>query len=363
MWCNFQSPSIQLISYLNVTAPGTPYWNSSDFPGWPGRRPDRRPESDFAPPGPPPPKGEPPRRGPGGDPRGGPFSGLPSPFAATSFSEWLRAATVRNTSPQPHITLDFSSFVSFYDPRYQSLLRARAVQRSMREHRAWLNISDEDAAAAVQEVETVLNRTRMEESGMNWGALARDIVEEWAGRTTQLKAYMRNASETESLNTTEALLGVRRLAYSPLNPYMDTSVAQNSSAWTSFVNARVVPMTGYPVQLAEPWMNTSALERCKYAATGVTHNPRIPLTSQEVLLRTSIETVLERLCSDYGRLFVESMDTAEDMPAEAAKSLVTSWRARVDALTEWLDWTEWLHCDEVCGADVSSFPASSCADI
>lgn len=362
MWCDFQSTSIQLISHLNVTAPGTPYWNSSDFPRWPGRHPDPHPESDFAPPAPPPPKGDPPRRGPGGDPRGGPFSGLPSPFAATSFPEWLRAATVRNTSPQPHITLDYSSFVSFYNPRYQSLVRARARQRTMREHRAWLNISDEDAAAVVQEMEAVLSRAGKEGSRMNWGALAKDIVEEWAGRTTQLKVYLRNASETECLNTTETILAVRRFAYSPLNPYMDTSEAQNSSAWTSLVSSPVTA-TGYAVQLAVPLMNTSALERCKYAATGVTHNPRIHLTPQEVLLRTSIETVLERLCSDYGRLFVESMDVDEDAPPEVANALITSWTARVDALTEWLDWTEWLHCDEVCAADVSADPHSSPTDV
>lgn len=349
MWCDFQSPSIHLVSYLNVTAPGTPYWNSSDVPRWPGRRPGRRPESDLAPPAPP--RGEPPRRGPGGDPRGGPFSGLPSPFAATSFPEWLRAANVRNTSPQPHIMLDYTSFVSFYNPRYRSLVRARATQRAMREHRVWLNISDDDAAAAVREVETALNRPGGEGSGMNWGALAGDVKEEWAGRTAQLKAFLHNANETNNLNTTEAILAVRRLVYSPLNPYMDTSSAQNSSAWTSFVN---LPMTTpeYPMQLAMPWMNSSALERCKYAATGGTHNTRVYLTSQEVLLRTSVETVLERLCSDYGRIFVESMDTDEDVSPEIVKALVTRWRVHVDALMEWLDWTEWLYCDEVCNTDV-----------
>ncbi|KAI0730119.1 hypothetical protein C8Q72DRAFT_970909 [Fomitopsis betulina] len=354
MWCDFQSPSIHLVSYLNVTAPGTPYWNSSGVPRWPGRRPGRRPESDLAPPAPP--RGEPPRRGPGGDPRGGPFSGLPSPFAATSFPEWLRAANVRNTSPQPHIMLDYTSFVSFYNPRYRSLVRARATQRAMREHRVWLNISDDDAAAAVREVETALNRPGGEGSGMNWGALAGDVKEEWAGRTAQLKAFLHNASETNNLNTTEAILAVRRLVYSPLNPYMDTSSAQNSSAWTSFVN---LPMTTpeYPMQLAMPWMNSSALERCKYAATGGTHNTRVYLTSQEVLLRTSVETVLERLCSDYGRIFVESMDTDEDVSPEIVKALVTRWRVHVDALMEWLDWTEWLYCDEVCNTDsVCSMP-------
>ncbi|KZT74014.1 hypothetical protein DAEQUDRAFT_734889 [Daedalea quercina L-15889] len=357
MWCNFQSPSLQPISYLNVTAPGTPYWNSSDSPRWPGgpgrgpgRDPGRRMENNLAPAEPP--NKDPPRRGPG---RGGPFSGLPSPFASTSFPEWLRAATVRNLSPQPHITLDYASLVTFYNPRYQSLVRARTTQKSMREHRAWPNISDEDAAAVVQEVEEVLSRPAGEGSGMNWNLLARDIVGEWAGRTAQFREFLGNASKDGNLNATEATLAVRRLAYSPLNPFMDTTTTSNSTAWTSFFDARptFIGLPDIPMLSA----NTSALERCKYAATSAMHNPRVPLTAQERLLRTGVETVLGRVCSDYGSIFVESMDADEHAPVEVTKALVANWESRIVALMEWLDWTEWLRCDEVCASDsICSMP-------
>ncbi|KAH9926104.1 uncharacterized protein B0H18DRAFT_954784 [Fomitopsis serialis] len=360
MWCDFESPFIQLVSYLNITAPGTPYSNGSDFPRWPGgpgRGPGRPPENNrLVPADPDPPKGDPPRRGPGRDPHGGPFSGMPSPFASTSFPEWLRAATARNVSPQPHVTLDYASFVTFYNPRYQSLIRARATQKGMREHRAWLNISDEDAAAIVQEVEDVLSRPAGEGSGMNWGALAQDVVEEWAGRTMQLKEFLDKVSKDESLNATETVLAVRRLAYSPLNPYMDTTSAQNSTAWGSFFEADPTSL-GWSAQVATPWMNTSALERCKYAATSVTYNPRVRLTSQEMLLRASVETVLSRLCSDYGSVFMESMDADEHASADATTALIASWESRIVALMQWLDWTEWLRCGEVCTSDsICSMP-------
>ena len=67
-----------------------------------------------------------------------------SPFATTTFTEWLRAASWRAFAPQPHVRLDYGSFVTFYHPRLHSLASARAGQ-PMRKHRAWLNLSDEDA--------------------------------------------------------------------------------------------------------------------------------------------------------------------------------------------------------------------------
>ncbi|TFY52639.1 hypothetical protein EVJ58_g9898 [Rhodofomes roseus] len=191
---------------------------------------------------------------------------------------------------------------------------------------------------------------------MNWNTLARDVVEEWAGRTMQLRAFLGNASADASVNATETILAVRRLAYSPLNPYMDTTSAPDSTAWTSFFEAS--PMSaGWSVPFVTLGTNTSALERCKYAATTVTHRSGVRLTPQEELLRVSVETVLSRLCSDYGSMFVESMEADEHAPIDSIKALIAGWEDRVVALMEWLDWTEWLRCDQVCASDsVCSMP-------
>ncbi|KAI0917529.1 hypothetical protein AcV7_004860 [Taiwanofungus camphoratus] len=402
MWCDFNSPSIQLVSHLNITPPGTPPGNTDQpFPSVP---------TGPLPTGP--------RRGSG--PRR-PW-GTPSPLASVSFSEWTRAAAHRGLVPQPHVILDYSTFVTFYHPRLHSLVPAREGQR-MRTHRIWPNISDADAQSVVAEMEEVVARLpwRGAGSGMDWGALARGIVEGWADRIVQLREFLANATaglgDETGMNLTEALVTVRRLTYAPLNAYMDTaSASSNTSAWDLFFGVALqspdlpprphtppssdsppdsyifsdrhslhldspappppfhpcrrspLPSSGLPSSSAPsanppdpcpsprprppPIAKNTAVQRCIYSATEfLKHNPRIHKTPQEELLQSSIETVMERLCIDYGTMFAESMDTDPKATKDALKTMLENWHARVIALVEWLDWTEWLRCDEVCSRD------------
>ncbi|PCH38451.1 hypothetical protein WOLCODRAFT_136288 [Wolfiporia cocos MD-104 SS10] len=351
LWCDFSSPALQLVSHLNITAPGTPP-GSGDMPSGPPGSPrdpvptggDRRPTR----------------------PSGGGRGRSSGPFSITGFTEWLRAASQRGSVPQAHVLLDHASLVTFYHPRLHSLVPAR-VGQTMRQHRIWPNISIEDAQSVKTELEEVLRRPPWagRGSGLDWGMLARDVVEKWASRIVQLREFLGNASAvlntSAEVNTTETLAAVRRLTYSPLNLYMDTGSASNSSAWDSFVGMDV------PVEVdssSRPWphhpsppphpvatANTSALRRCMYSATGFLNDPRVHKTAQEVLLQTSIETVMQRLCMDYGMVFIESMDADDQAERNAVKNLVDSWEARVMELIQWLDWTEWLRCDEVCPRD------------
>lgn len=274
--------------------------------------------------------------------------------------------------------------MTFYHPRLHSLAPARSNQ-TMRQHRILPNISEADAQSVLQEWAEVLQRPpwRSRGSGMDWGSLARDIVETWAGRLVQLHEFLGNASTAldagSSLNTTETLAAVSRLTYSPLNPYMDTRKSSNSSAWDWFYDPglpisddledlrpphqRPPPPPHMPVPHPAANANVSALRRCMYSATGFLHDPRIPKTPQELLLQASVETVMQRLCTDYGDIFVESIDAPPDATLEDVKMLIAKWEARVVALMAWLDWTEWLRCEEVCSRDVrrsqSDFPQSS----
>ncbi|KAH9951457.1 hypothetical protein B0H21DRAFT_705704 [Amylocystis lapponica] len=332
MWCDFHSPSIQLVSHLNITPPGTPAVD-------PNEPPPRLPGGP---------------RPPGGGSRPGPSRPpwrreTPSPLARDAYAEWIRAAAHRSLTPQAHVKLDYSSIVSFYNPRLRSLMDAREGQR-MRTHRVWPNISKADADSVADELEDVLQR-RGHGSGMDWVALARGIVEEWGGRVVQMREFLWNATnaldEKTPVNMTETLAAVRRLAYSPLNPYMDTSAASNASAWDVFFDPHHSPLLHTP-----HFANTSALHRCMFSATGVLiHNNHIHTTPQEVLLQGSIETVLARLCTDFGAIFAESMDVADVPEDEDMVTFLQQWEVRMQTLMEWLDWTEWLRCDEICPWD------------
>ncbi|OCH84223.1 hypothetical protein OBBRIDRAFT_786425 [Obba rivulosa] len=320
LWCDFTSPSIQLVSHLNITPPGTPPGAPIGLPP-PGKRP----------------KGTPyhlPRE---------PFT--PSPLANVAHGDWLRAAAHRNSVPQPQIRLDFSAFVSFYHPRLRSLMGPREGQ-SMRQHRIWPDISDSDAESVVLEMQDVLRRvvTEPHGPGLNWGELANVIIGKWGDRIAQLHDFLDNSTSAlragKDMNLTETLLSVQRLSYSPLNLYIDTT-----TAWPSW---NPLP-AGYPVTSHTPFWNASSLWRCTFSATWFLHgNVPYHQTSQEKLLQTSIETVQARLCSDYGAIFTESLEAKDSPERSVLLNSLEKWQARVVALMQWLDWTDWLRCDEVC---------------
>lgn len=313
LWCDFNSPSIQFVSHLNITPPGTtsrgpyrpPTWPPGGPPNGPGG-PDRRPDR------------------PRGPHRPWPDRGL-SPLVASAPSEWLRAATHRSTLPQPHVSLDYSGMVSFYHPRLRSLASARAGM-PMRKHRVWANISEADAMSIVHEVDDVLGR-KERGSGMNWGIVAQQVVEYWADRLLQLRTLVTEATSHNSfsspVNLTEVIINIRLLAYTPLNPYMDAGSSPNASGWDIFFGSSAHHILDTRRPLSSPSLEETAFDRCIYSMAGFLSHPTtlVSLTQQEMILKASVESVLRRLCSDVGTIFADSVDL--DLKSIPAKGLST----------------------------------------
>lgn len=328
LWCDFTSPSIQLVSHLNITLPGTPeHTGGRPGPGGPGRH---RPHP-----------GDP--RGPG---RGwGGWEGHTSPLAYSSVDEWLRAATHRARTAQPHMTLDYSGMISFYNPRLESLVESRAGKR-MKDHRVWTDISEVDALSALSELDDVLSRED-KGTGLDWGSVAQDIIEHWGDRLIQLQGLLKNASLTTISDFTEVINATRLLSLTPLNPYMSPGSHINGTGWDLFFGSSLPPSPAY---------SSTAFHRCLLSSTDFLSQPniRIHITPQEALLRTSIEAVLHRLCLDIGDIFAESYELALVPVPDSGdmKAKVTEWKNRIDALLEWLEWSDFIRCTEICEWDV-----------
>ncbi|KAK7023925.1 hypothetical protein R3P38DRAFT_2954937 [Favolaschia claudopus] len=356
IWCDFASPTLQLVSHLNITPPGTPEmpWRRPDFPGRdllpldmelptssentisddPPERPRRhRPGG-----------GEPPNQEPGrGPPRRLPRSDL----ALTGELEWVRAASRRAFSPQPHLTLFYSDMVTYYHPRLTSLARDR-IGRPMHSH-GLVNISAQDAQSVVEEVADVVARRAAGiglGSGMDWGIVAGGIVEYWGDRISHMRALLVNASEPGA-NTTAFLLPIRTLAYTLLNPHMPTGLTPDASGWDLFFGTP--PSMMAPNEFSTP-NNISAFERCTTQATGFLSETQ--MTPQERLLGLSVESVLNRLCNDFGFIFAQSSDQVA-IKSTYSRTFILQWTRRVEELMQWLDWPVWLRCGEVCPLDVS----------
>ncbi|KAJ7184230.1 hypothetical protein C8R46DRAFT_1063352 [Mycena filopes] len=340
VWCDFQSPTLHLVSHLNITPPGTPESNSIP-------RSPRRDLVDLVHSLDDPPE-RPPWRGPGGGdmPGRGPGRGGPgwrpriSDLAQTGTLEWVRAASHRSFTPQPHLTLSYADMVTYYHPRLTSLVADR-VGRSMYSHRL-VNISAQDAQSIVQEVDHVLARRAAGDhgSGFDWETTARSIVEYWGDRISHMHAYLVNASDPDA-NVTASLPAIRTLSYTLLNPYMQPGLTPNASGWDLFFGLPSAVLLSFGA-------NITALERCTYQSTGFLATLRT--TPQEALLQNSIESVLGRLCNEFGVIFAQSSDLVET-GSDEHRAFIQQWTRNVEDLMKWLDWTVWLRCENVCPLD------------
>nr|GAT51080.1 predicted protein [Mycena chlorophos] len=340
IWCDFDSPKLQLVSHLNITPPGTP--ERLPFPRFPhllgvGDEDDKDKE---------PPKQQPPWRGPGREPGrrpgggrgGGPGWSPVAEIAKTGNLEWVRAASHRAASPQPHLTLFPSLMVTYYHPRLESVATER-TNKSMTNHRL-TSISVADAISVVEEVNDVVERFKAGDrgSGMDWTGTALGIIEYWGDRISHMHSLLLNASEPEA-NATASLLAIRTLAYTLLNPYMQPGIAPNASGWELFFGMPAV--AGFDGTV-------TAWERCTRQKTDFLSHLADLRTTQEILLQETIEIVLGRLCYDFGTIFAQSSDLVEGSPVDP---FVHQWRIRVEQLMQWLDWSVWLRCEDVCPRD------------
>ncbi|KZT26673.1 hypothetical protein NEOLEDRAFT_1168568 [Neolentinus lepideus HHB14362 ss-1] len=331
MWCDF-STGLELISHLNITPPETPPLQKFPFPFPPRRRPtghlddlnitEANPdlkELKYTS------SGEPPSR----PPRGPRWDRARSPYIISSGFEWLRIATHRYELPQPHVRLLTSGLLTLYDPQFTSLLPTREAQ-PMSRHRVWANISEEDAGRAVDTLEEILRRGSdlWDRRGIDWNSIARDVMEKWGDRIAQMHAAFDNEGPTGK-NATAQMEEVRLLAYTLLNPYLDT---------------RDLPPY-FNQSDPEMWLPPTMF-RCTTAPTATI--PMSRLTQQEQLLKAAIETVLHNLCQMVGRILVSSIEAGSK---EKNEELAESWRKEVKDMMEWLDWSMWVRCDEQCGWD------------
>ncbi|KAJ3932628.1 MAG: hypothetical protein NXY57DRAFT_95523 [Lentinula lateritia] len=340
IWCDFESSSLKLVSSLNITPPGTPETRRS-FP-FPSNVDLNELPVDELPLQPPRGPGRGPGRGrrPGGG--HGPWGFDMAPLARTGNLEWLRAASRYHSTVQPHLSLSYHQMVSFYHPRYRSLVPSRSG-KLMQEHFLWEHVSDDDVGTFLDELDSVI-RADSPGTSFDWQAAAMDIVTFWADRIAQIQNLLEAVNSTSNL--THVVRTVQQLSYSPLDPFIAYGEALNASGHEIVFNVRSSPL----IVLGTMTPNTTALERCTYSATEFLAESKLEIlmTNSEHILKTSMETILERICNDFGILFAESTDLADSV---SYPTYISAWNSRINSLMKWLEWSSWLRCEEICDLD------------
>ncbi|KAG8950867.1 hypothetical protein FRC04_007099 [Tulasnella sp. 424] len=102
--------------------------------------------------------------------------------------EAIQAGNWHNRAPGVNgVTLDYAGMVSFFDPKYTSLVRAReGVDR-----KRWRvgNITKEEAGLFTSELQDVLAK-KEKGGGVRWDAIVRGVVERHAGRLEFLSDWL-----------------------------------------------------------------------------------------------------------------------------------------------------------------------------
>ncbi|KAK8246349.1 hypothetical protein HDK90DRAFT_471669 [Phyllosticta capitalensis] len=390
IWCDFNSPSLKLVSNLNVSAPRIDMKHEKLWPGPPesnhqafemSNRADQIALLE--------------RRGPlaaqdDGEHEGahGPhLADLSEPFRYASMWMWFNAGarhyghtTVGPGRGEARIRADTCGFFTFYDPELETQSSAlvqtelkslnlstdglwkapqdpkernSALEQLMRRRRAHRisNMSKQDAAAMEISVErklkAVLGNGTAVCSGIDWHLTAQEVVTFYGFNLADLLKLLNSEPERSWITVRDWLASVRAIThwfmmpfyeYPPERPYSDDTLEQTFSF--------------------ESEQAQIALQRCRTQYSVEAYQ----LHEGEQLLSGTVEEILDGLCKTAFQVGLsvdlewllhfnkapEDLDTYPQLDPSVFNKK-TTWKRAVEELMAWLGWVEqWTSCEGPC---------------
>jgi len=236
-----------------------------------------------------------------------------------AFVNTLASGAWHNQYPgEPHVRIDYTSILSFYDPSLLSLVRFRHGQP--RKHHRLFGISESDISLKLAELEDILIRDQRG-SGLDWTILFRGIYDRYADRLDILNHTLWSTSpDLEALR-----ISVRSQLLAILAPYMSTSDVPRNPADLS-------------------WL-APVVERCERTpATGITEES---FTRQERLIRNAVRETMHEICRRLAFMWSDALDIEGTSDSQTQLAL-GHWKAHISELMEWLDWSIWNRCRPGC---------------
>jgi hypothetical protein len=397
IWCNFTSPSLRLISHLNVTAPLLPPTDD----GKDGYGVMRQAETGKASYYPLPPS--PTRSDRASDPTN-PVQPpnwrrdtAREPFLSSQGWEWLVSATTHYGSSglgpgigETRVKLITCGILNYYSPVFcsQTLARAEDEQKSLnltaeglwagpgengtrnkalaaltrrrRAHRLD-SITPSDALLMKIDSERVLSDLLDDAtncSGIDWAVMTNDIVRTYAGNLPKFLKVLEKYEELPKGNQSAVrdwLKVVRDQTHAFLLPFLEYPDSADDRILGGIWSSR-----------SELYRNTYS--RCRFHHTRLL-DPEVGfrLGPEESILKWAVEETSGGICSvlvGVG-LAVEGLWDSEFNTLNATrvtrfldqKAEVRRWTEEVEELMAWLGWAgEWIGCEKKCALDVSDDP-------
>ena len=387
IWCNFTSPSLRLISHLNVTTPLLPAEKDKDVESIA----DAKTTTYF--PLPPIPTRTDKAIGPSDPP-------LPpnwrryitrEPFLESQSWDWF-LSSASHYGPtgagagqgESRIKILSCGFLSYYSPTFSGPALARAereqISLNLTKGGLWMGPGDDGTRSvgltmltrrrrahtlvAVSEFDAGVMKKDSEKalfdllhgssncSGMDWTSLANKIVRTYSGPLSELLKLIQKYDGNIMSNQTA------------VREWMD-SIRERSHSF-------LIPFLQYPNEFPKDTIRatSSALfretySRCRFHYTRLLDPEEgFTLSSEELNLRWAVEETMSGICNilvDVG-LNVEGMwqhrfnPQSEVVGLEAFNAEVQRWAEGIEELMAWLGWgSDWIWCEEQCKWDEKCF--------
>ncbi|KAJ6460950.1 hypothetical protein C8R45DRAFT_1028752 [Mycena sanguinolenta] len=277
------------------------------------------------------------RGGPGG-PRRRPEDVLDQPDNSTirpfAAFEVLHSGSWHNRYPgDRRITLDLTRLISFYDTSLVPSLIEKRFGLERWDHRL-LGISPEDVAAVMARLTDGYTAPPQAGSGVDWDTLFKVVVDRYDDRMELLRYVLNATSDADVLVTAKNAITQLRIM---LHPYI--------------LHAAVPVPGSKDTAWAAPVYKFCATSHTEY----IRRSSAARRTASEELLLSAVEEVSREICRVVVGMWAEGvtagLDDALPMtnPVERdGAALVRRWKASVDALMAWLDWSVWVKCRPEC---------------
>ena len=259
------------------------------------------------------------------------WRGSPPTLYRSAFEAYLAGSWHDRAPGETRVSLDYSRIVTFYDTSLSSLVEARYGKDRL--HLRLEGISEVDSERVRAELRAVLSRGRDGGSGIDWGSIARVVMERYAGRLEYLRFLLSpNATRTTLVDKLEQAAVARAQLLVMLAPYI----------------TRVDIPDRFPPSANISWAAPIA-QRC--ATTQTSHIPLDILTPQEARIHAAVENTLHEICRRLVLVWVEFFDIEAVDEARAVKATEVA-HGHIDELMAWLDWSAWVRCEPGCSLGV-----------
>jgi hypothetical protein len=243
----------------------------------------------------------------------------------TIFEAFLTGSWHDRAPGETRVRPDYSGLVTFYDTSLSSLVEARHGKDRL--HLRLEGISALDSEQVRAELKSVLTREQDGGSGIDWGSIARVVIERYASRLEYLR-FLLSPNMTTFADAVERAAVVRTQLLVMLSQYITTADVPKQ----------------LPPSADLSWAAPIA-RRCTTIQTS--HIPLGMLTPQEARIHAAVENTLHEICRRLVLVWVEFFDIAAVDEAGTMEATEVA-RGHIEELMAWLDWSAWVRCEPGC---------------